>query len=193
MTHVSVANRLGVASGIWATLAVITVLVSSIIIDFQGRSPRNHAGSPPAGVTQLTANSYLVDYRVALDRVCSDSYGVEESVPVRSLPGKLFVECGYDQTWNDPRPGSPNFGNAFLRVVTNAWALLAAGVVWMVLTVALVAPTLMQQRRDRRRRRVDAEEKRLALAEAYASDKITDVQYERGLDRLRADLGKRGS
>lgn len=185
--------------GIFGALALVAacVVVAAIPIDSQGRSPQEHSGPIPAHVFQLTPRSYLVDDKNALG-FCRgqgdpDAPPTAATVNVKRLDA-FYVECAVEQKWNDPRPLSHDYGRAVVTVVTTPIVWIAAGVILFLCMLPFVGET-REERRKRKRERDNArmleqrasetrDQKRTAIAGAYARGEINDLEFEQALDRV---------
>jgi hypothetical protein len=113
----------------WLCLAVTSFIIASIALDVSGRQDWNHSGRLPSDVTQLTASAYLLDrdattrdIQVCSDRVIGQNDPVSFTQQIDS--GQTYIECSREQTWEDTRGWSRNYGETITSLIINpAWLL----------------------------------------------------------------------
>lgn len=197
-TTLGYGTRFAEAFTVWIVVAAMALPIAAGVVDSSGRDD-THFGAVPAGAVALSADSYLIRDPAQMtlaQRICHpDTGGVESISPVPDLDGQLYVECTADQTWNDKREGSPNFANAMGRVILSplVWAI-GAGTLLLFAFLNMGPPTRRkrQLKREERRRaraekkalRVEAEDRRLALAAAWAANEIDDETFDKKLSEL---------
>lgn len=178
---------------IWAVVIAGAFALASGIVDGSGRKDYQHFGPVPAGVTKVTEDTYLVPVRRSPGSICKETSGevdnaVEATVALPSL-GRNFVRCSRAQTWNDHRAGSSNYRHAMMSVLRSplflgpfALTFLLAVPAWWTL------PGTWRKRKargiERRHKRATFEEKRIALAAAYAKGDISEETFELKLEEL---------
>jgi hypothetical protein len=179
----------------WTVAACAALLISTLAVDSSGRQITDHVEARPAGVAQLTSKAYIIydaQAKVAPTDICNGGSdesdpsrdGVDLIQPIEQLTGAVYVVCSKGQHWNNHTAGSPNFGHALVRVVTTPLALGVGGGVLLIALLAGVGPEALRHRRERKRHLAGFEDKRSALAAAWATDKLTDQQFEAAMTRL---------
>ena len=173
----------------WAAAAtfliIAALLISAWAVDSHGRQANNHTEPLPEQVTRLDGYSYLMPMTRDPNTVCK--VGSTQTVrPVKRLD-VTYVECNLDQTWNDKREASPNYGESLGRVLTAPWFYGPAGLLLLASLVPIAVESrrvIRNRRATKRQTRITAETKRDELAAAYARGTIDDIEYEQGLERI---------
>lgn len=187
---------LGWSYGWCVTAAAVAVLICAIATDSHGRSVNNHTNPLPSGVVQISKSQYIVQPNtVPVASICRgstpDHDPVGKLVDLPQLRHASFVQCVKQQTWDDHRPQSPNFGRGIILTLINpAWYLPTGG--WLALTTLLAGWWGIRGRaRDRKLAKIEAkkvsmdlEQKRRELRQAYARDEINDLEFQTAMDRL---------
>ncbi len=182
------------AFGTWASIVIVGVGIAAIPVDNAGRQDYNHARPLPARVLELAPDAYLVrDRTIAADQICTRGTSQTRLLPEADYAS--YVTCVHPQTWNDARPGSPNYGNAIVDVVTSSVFQMIAGiglgVMFVISTLAGGAQSLRkrrERRRDRRATLATLENQRRELVQAFAREEISHTELESGLARLYKDI-----
>lgn len=196
--RLSYGTRFAEAFTVWIMVATMVFFIAAGVVDSSGRDD-THFGAVPSGAVALSADSYLIRDPAKMtlaQQICHpDTGGVESVSPVPDLDGQLYVECVSDQTWNDKRDGSPNFANAMGQVILSplAWAI-GAGMLLFFAFLNVGPPTRHKRKRKREERKqaraakkalkVEAEDRRLALAAAWAANEIDDETFDKKLSEL---------
>lgn len=183
----------------WFCAFVVVVAASFFIVtganDSAGAKPWHHAGALPPGVGQVTADSYFLTAKAKANPadICRESStksssGIEVSTRVESLPDTTFLRCSRDQTWNDHRPRSINFGHAAIKTLTSPFWLGGVGALFFVLSIWPVSVLLLvhhgralaakERKREALASRKTYEKAKGALGAAWAQGKITDAEFE---------------
>lgn len=174
-------------------VAAIALLISAGVIDVGGRNKEDHVGPVPAGVSEISADTYLIarSSAAAPESICLGHYqshkAIEKVLRPEALEGALYVRCNKRQTWDSTKGPSPNYGEGMTRTLSSpAWyapvgALL---LLWTVTSGVALRRDALATRRQREKVHMDLEQERRELRAAWAKDQIDDTTFHLKMDKL---------
>lgn len=179
--------------GLVVFASVCAILVNALATDSGGTDPEDHAEKIPIGVTQLTKNKYLIDKDAKLSEgeFCRGHGGNtdgETTTTIVSVPNieSTFVQCVADQEWGVKQKGSPNFGRSVvLTLMSPGWYIPTGGLL-AIITICLMFTLGKIRRKDRKRVKIDLEQRRREIRTAYAKGEIAQLEFDQAMDRLYA-------
>jgi hypothetical protein len=195
----------------WFCISAAALLIAAWPVDSRGAKEWNHPGPVPEGVVMLAPDAYLftTEARVGPAQVCRGTQGEADAKPVDTereidnddIPGVdegIFATCDRDQTWNDKREGSMNYGNALLTVGRHPAFMLPVGI-WLMLILSWGATVVFLVEKNKRsiaRKKAENERKKKrveyntmeaeyrAIQSAYATDTINDLEFHQKVEKL---------
>lgn len=179
--------------GLWVFIICVGVLVSTAVIDSGGRheDKGQHSESLPAGVQQLSADSYIVPSKFNGNKVCGGDNRyptVKNQATLAKIDGDpVYIQCRKDQTWNIRGDLSPNFTDGIVETATSPifWGLAGGSLILFLLPGTIEERKYLKQRKYQRKQfKLSFPKKKEALENAWARDEITDLTYENKLQKL---------
>jgi hypothetical protein len=195
---------------VWYALLVVGVIialfVNTIATDEAGLNDNDHREAMPTGVVELTGNSYLItNSDIDHNDICKgdsadtdDGQTIEATARIEQLQDTTYLQCDKEQIWSVNKKESPNFGEAMLSTLGNAWFIGSSALGFLIMSIYPVALLLSNGRHNRRvdkaekaaaekeeRDKYDALEARYrAIQSAYARDEIDDLQFDNKVKAL---------
>jgi hypothetical protein len=186
---------------IWPAVIVIVVamgitFIDAIAIDDKNGKGEGHIGPIPAGVTELSKDSYLIASGASSTPhdICkgetTGGEGPSETRHIPSLKG-TYVECYVDQEWGfKPDRDDPNLGQSIVRAVSKqeiqipTAAALGLALIYPLLVLFANAIGAVKSRRNSEKIYNAQLARYRAIQASYARSEIDDLQFDAKIQGL---------